>query len=174
MVSNQQIVIGVIALYALSQYGFGVVNIPVPKCMESLAVKLTSPLTPGASTVIQTYTPSSLRVPVSVNSQTGVNNIVLPASRPLVQPGQSYNSSPFYKGVQTMNSSVLPVSSVAGSTNLGSRVYDRTSDSTRQTSAFAKEPQSINYARSAGKDQITYQTPAVMEKIRPSYDSSSM
>ncbi len=169
--TNEQIVIALVALYILSQKGLGIINVPVPKFMESLAVKLTSPLAPGASQIIQTYTPSNLQLPMTVNSSTGVSNIVLPASRPLVQPGNSYNSSPFFKGAMTMGAgSVLPVSSVAGSTNLGSRMFDRSSDSTRLTSSFAKEPVSINYARAQGKDQITYNTPAVMEQIRPAYD----
>lgn len=176
MVKSSDVVIALIAYYIVSQEVLGLIQLPMPafiqKSKQTMSVKLTSPLAPGSYTQVQTYTPSSLQVPFTTDSKSGVRNIVLPASRPLVNPGTSYQNAPVFKPqtFSTMSASnILPVSAVSRSTNLGSTYFDRSGDSTRNTSSFAKEPLSIAMARQSGSGQITFQTPAVQENIRPEY-----
>lgn len=172
MVKTSDVVLALLAYYIVSQEVLGLINLPMPSLLQrkqTMSVKLTSPLTPGSYTEVQTYTPSSLQVPFTVDSKTGIRNIVLPASRPLVNPGTSYQNAPVFKGgsLSTMSASnIIPFMSVSRSTNLGSTYFDRTSDPTRNTN-LSGEPRSIVDARAGGKDQITSYTPAVQEQIRP-------
>lgn len=180
MVKSNTIIFGALALWLVSQYGLGLVNIPNPLSSSTS----TFPVGPSyqikgiRSASTMGSTPTSMIVPII--QKDGVNQISMPPARPLASPGTSYSYNPSYATMSSdggSNVSALPPltvpqpnkDAITRSTSIYKGVFDKFTDPTRQTSVFAPEPQSIAMARMAGRDGLGAYTPPVQEAIKDTY-----